>query len=78
MDDSKQLRFGAIAVKKEFITEDQLFQALIIQAKENIDKGAHRLLGQILLDEGSMTAPQVEEVLEIINHKLLYMLSMGR
>lgn len=78
MDDSKQLRFGAIAVKEEFITEEQLFQALIIQAKENIKKGTHRLLGQILLEEGSITASQIEEVLEIINHQALYLLSMGR
>lgn len=75
---SNQKRFGAIAVEKGFITEEQLFQALKIQAKENVAEGKHRLLGQILLEEGLITASQIEEVLEVINHQLVYMISAGR
>jgi hypothetical protein len=78
MNSNTHKRFGAIAVEKGFITEEQLFQALKIQAKENVEKGKHRLLGQILLEEGLITASQIEEVLEVINHQLVYMISAGR
>jgi len=75
---NNQKRFGAIAVEKGFITEEQLFQALKVQAKENLAEEKHRLLGQILLEEGLITAPQIEEVLDVINHQLVYMISVGR
>lgn len=78
MNNNNQKRFGAIAVERGFITEDQLFQALKIQAKENLAEGKHRLLGQILLEEGLITTPQIEEVLDVINHQLVYMISAGR
>ena len=45
-------RFGNIAVEKEYINEEQLLKALEKQAKENLNEGKHRLLGQILIDEG--------------------------
>jgi len=75
---NNQKRFGAIAVEKGFITEEQLFKALKVQAKENLAEGKHRLLGQILLEGGLITAPQIEEVLDVINHQLVYMISVGR
>jgi hypothetical protein len=78
MNHNNQKRFGAIAVEKGFITEDQLFQALKIQAKENLAEGKHRLLGQILLEEGLITTQQIEEVLDVINQQLVYMISVGR
>jgi hypothetical protein len=78
MNNNNQKRFGAIAVEKGFITEDQLFQALKIQAKENLAEGKHRLLGQILLEEGLITTQQIEEVLDVINQQLVYMISVGR
>jgi hypothetical protein len=71
-------RFGTIAVEKGFITEDQLFQALKIQTKENIEKDTHRLLGQILIDEKMLSVAQVEEILEIMNQQMIYMISAGR
>ena len=71
-------RFGVIAVEKGFISDDQLLQALSLQAEENLKSGKHRLLGQILLDLGFMTEPQIEEVLEVINQQLLLMLAAGR
>ena len=64
-------RFGAIAVEKEFVTEEQLLEALQIQAKENLQEGKHRLLGQILLDKGHITNSQIEEVLAVINNQLI-------
>ena len=78
MSKKNHKRFGVIAVEKGFISDDQLLQALSLQAEENLKSGKHRLLGQILLDLGFMTEPQIEEVLEVINQQLLLMLAAGR
>ena len=56
-------RFGTIAVKKGFVTQEQLIQAFIIQVSENLEKGEHRLIGAILLDQGLMTIQQIDEVI---------------
>ena len=56
-------RFGTIAVKKEFVTQEQLIQAFSIQVSENLEKGEHRLIGAILLDQGLMTIQQIDEVI---------------
>jgi hypothetical protein len=71
-------RFGAIAVEKGFVTEDQLIHALQIQAIENVKEGKHRLLGQILLEEGILTSEQIDEILETMNQQMIYMVSVGR
>ena len=71
-------RFGTIAVDKGYITEDQLIQALEIQAKENVIEGKHRLLGQIFIEEGLLTEEQVDEILETMNQRIMYMISVGR
>ncbi|GAB6907490.1 hypothetical protein DESC_350030 [Desulfosarcina cetonica] len=71
-------RFGTIAVEKRFITTEQLLEALKLQAEENIGTEKHRLIGQILFDLGYITESQIEEVLEVINHRMVYMLSVGR
>jgi hypothetical protein len=76
--DKGKIRFGMIAINKGYITKDHLIQALTIQAKENIEEGKHRLLGQILLSEGFLSAEQVDDVLETLNNQLVYMLSVGR
>ena len=56
-------RFGTIAVKKGFVTQEQLIQAFSIQVAENLEKGEHRLIGAILLDQGLMTIQQIDEVI---------------
>jgi hypothetical protein len=71
-------RFGTIAVDKGYISEDQLIKALELQAKENVTDGKHRLLGQIFLDEGLLTTTQVDEILETMNQRIIYMISVGR
>ena len=71
-------RFGTIAVEKGFLTTEQLLEALNIQAKENIETGGHRLIGQILLHLGYMTEDQIDEVLESINLAMVYRMSAGR
>lgn len=59
-------RFGVIALEKGFITADDLIKALTIQANENIKKGHHRLIGEILLGMELMSAKQIEEVVSAI------------
>ena len=59
-------RFGICAVEKGYIIADDLVQALITQVSEDIRKVPHRLLGEIFIAMGVMTAPQVEDVLNSI------------
>jgi hypothetical protein len=56
-------RFGIIAVEKNLITADELIDALKIQVMEDIERGQHRLLGRILLEQGLITVQQIDEVL---------------
>jgi len=71
-------RFGTIAVDKGYISENQLIKALELQAKENVKEGKHRLLGQIFLDEELLTNAQVDEILETMSQRIMYMMSVGR
>ncbi len=64
--DHREKRFGVVALQKGFITPDQLFKALKVQVQDDLEKGNHRLLGEILFDEGVMTWTQVGEVLETL------------
>ncbi len=57
-------RFGLIAIKKGFITEEDLINALTIQIREDVEIGTHRRVGAILLELDIMNANQVEEVLK--------------
>jgi len=78
MENIIKKRFGSYAGDKEFITGDELVEALGIQARENVEEGKHRLLGQILLDQGSITASQVDEILATMSRSIEYVLSVGR
>ena len=71
-------RFGTIAVEKGFLTKEQLLEALCIQAKENIETGTHRLIGQILISLGYMTEDQIDDVLESINLAMVFRVTAGR
>jgi hypothetical protein len=57
-------RFGVTAVKKKFITADQLVEALAIQVAEDISTGDHDLIGKILFEQGIITMAQIDEVLQ--------------
>jgi hypothetical protein len=61
--DGLEKRFGVTAVQKGFIAPHHLFEALNVQVMENVEKGKHRLLGSILLDQGLITTTQVDDVL---------------
>jgi hypothetical protein len=57
------VRFGIVAVGKEFITVDQLSGAMKVQIEEDVGKKEHRPIGEILLSMGYMNPPQINEVL---------------
>ncbi len=61
--DHREKRFGVIAVEQGMITRDQLFEALKAQVEDNIEKGTHRLIGEILYQQGAMTLAQIGDVL---------------
>jgi hypothetical protein len=63
-------RFGVLAVEKGFITADQVIEALRIQVMEDIEKGKHRLIGRILLEQGLITLSQIEELLDSLGKNL--------
>ncbi len=65
------LRFGKVAVKKGFITVEQLIRAMELQIKENISNKRHRLIGKILLDEGLITDAQIFKVLGTLTNDIL-------
>jgi hypothetical protein len=57
-------RFGTIAVKKKFISKNQLKEAMIEQLEEDLSGREHRLIGAILFEKGWMTWEQVDLVLK--------------
>ena len=63
-------RFGILAVEKGFITADQVIDALRIQVMEDIEKGKHRLIGRILLEQGLITLSQIEKLLDSLGKNL--------
>ncbi len=78
MENYLRKRFGTIAVEKGFITDKELIQAIQTQTNENVQDGKHRLLGQILVDQGLLAEDQIEEILGFMNQQLSYMISVGR
>ena len=64
--DRYEKRFGVIAIERGFITPEDLFEALKIQVREELEGGSHRLIGEVLLARDCITIAQVEEVLEVM------------
>ena len=58
--------FGEIALEKRFVSADQLYTALTLQARAKVDSGEEKLLGQIMIEEGYMDADQVRVVLDVL------------
>ena len=56
-------RFGAVAVRKGFVTLDQVKQAMSDQIEDDTNGREHRLLGSILYDHGYITEHQIEQLL---------------
>ncbi len=64
------VRFGAIAVKKGYINEDNLLEALTLQVEENLSNEEHRLIGTIFYDLGMMSEKEIEDVVnEVLKEK---------
>jgi hypothetical protein len=68
--DHLEKRFGIVAIEKGFVRADEIVDALRIQVKEDIETGRHRLIGRILLEQGKLTLPQIDEVLETLGKSL--------
>ena len=62
-------RFGVIAVEKEYITKEQLFEALKIQVEEDISGKPHTLIGIILIKLGYLTNEEADHVLLTMKKK---------
>ena len=58
-------RFGNIAIEKDFIIQDELYEALNIQQKEKEGTNPVRFIDKILKDLGYMNKQQVEYVLDL-------------
>jgi hypothetical protein len=56
-------RFGSIAIRKGYITAEQLIDALNQQVRENVYKNQHRLIGSILREMKYLTVEQIDEIL---------------
>ncbi|MFZ7112284.1 MAG: hypothetical protein ACOWYE_11420 [Desulfatiglandales bacterium] len=63
-------RFGVLAVERGFVTADQVIEALRIQVTEDMDRGKHRVIGRILLEQGIMTLSDIDEVLGLLEKRL--------
>jgi hypothetical protein len=61
--ESIRKRFGVIVIEKGFITAEQLIHAIEKQIRDEIGQERHRLIGEILCENGYMTKPQCDEVL---------------
>lgn len=63
-NEDKALRFGVVAVKKGYVSAEQVINALNIQAREDVSNGKHRRVGMILMEQGLLTPMQIDEVLK--------------
>ncbi len=57
-------RFGTIAVKKGFVSKDQIKDAFMEQLDDDLNGREHRLIGTILFEKDLMTWDQVNIVLK--------------
>ena len=66
MTDTTENRFGVIAIKRGFITPEQLCEALTTQVMEELKGTKRHLIGEILLEKGHITTDQIYEVVEFL------------
>ena len=60
-------RFGMMAVEKGFVTPEQIFEAIEMQVKENLEQKKHRFIGTVLVELGYMRHSQIQEVLKAMD-----------
>ncbi len=64
--DLPQRRFGLIAIEKNFIKADQLYEALLRQRAQETGGAERRPLGMILKDLGYLSVSQIDEILQTL------------
>lgn len=57
-------RFGTIAVRKGFVSKDQIKEAFMEQLDDDLNGREHRLIGTILFEKDWITWAQVDMVLK--------------
>jgi hypothetical protein len=57
-------RFGSIAVDRQYVTLEQVQNAIDEQFENYITGSPHRLLGEILMENYLLTEEQVKSILE--------------
>jgi len=62
--------FGNIAIKMNFVTKQDIYDALILQASESQKNNSKRFLGQILIEQNKITEKQCDLVLSAIKHNI--------
>jgi hypothetical protein len=55
--------FGEVAFEKGYVSSEQLYEALAIQAKAEARQQPCRFLGQVLIELGYVSEKQVLEIL---------------
>lgn len=63
LEQRQKVFFGDVAVRKGFVTPTQLFRCLQRQRDEDAAGMAHRLIGEIMLDQGYITRAELEAVI---------------
>ena len=58
--------FGEVALEKRFVTTDQLYKALTVQARAKVEGKTEKLLGQVLLELGFLSEDQIREILDVL------------
>ncbi len=58
--------FGEIALEKRFVSAEQLYEALTLQARNRVDGVIEKQLGQLLLELGHINEEQISEVLDVL------------
>lgn len=55
--------FGEVALEKKLVTSAQLYEALTIQARDEVEGRPYRFLGEVLMELGYLSELAVLEVL---------------
>lgn len=58
--------FGEVALEKRFVTAEQLYQALTLQARAKVEGKPEKLLGQVLLELGYLSEAQIRDILDVL------------
>ena len=59
--------FGRVAVRRGYVSETQVSDALSRQRQLNVDGAPHKLIGMIMLEMGALGTTELIEVLRELN-----------